>query len=138
MGGGRSSSSNATSSTSNTIDAKQTADGNAIVAHADGGNVTINRTADGAFDFGSDALFANTETTELALKFGERVVDRLVQNNKSSLDLVDRATRESLDTVSDGFKQLVQDGREDTTELLSTALMIGIPAIAAIMIFRSN
>ena len=78
MSGGKSSSSNSTSSKSTTIDSKQTADGEAVVARADGGDVIINQTLDDAVLVAEDALNSvdnavseNGETFYQALKFAE-------------------------------------------------------------------
>ena len=143
MSGGKSSSSNSTSSKSTTIDSKQTADGEAVVARADGGDVVINQTLDDAVLVAEDALNsvdnavgANSETFYQALKFAEGALGATYDIQRSSLDEVSSSTNRALDVVAQGFDQALQESREDTTALLQQAITFGIPAVAIYFLMK--
>lgn len=144
MSGGKSSSSNATSSESTTIDAKQTADGEAVVARADGGDVVINQTLDDAVLVAEDALnsvdnavSANGDTFREALMFAEGALGATYDLQRSSLDEVSNSSARALDVVAQGFDQALQESREDTTQLLSQLITFGIPAIIVFLIWKA-
>ena len=144
MSGGKSSSSNSTSSKSSTIDSKQTADGEAVVARADGGDVVINQTLDDAVLVAEDALNSvdnavseNGETFYQALKFAEGALGATYDLQRSSLDEVSSSTGRALDVVAQGFDQALQESREDTTQLLSQLITFGIPAIIVFLIWKA-
>ena len=144
MAGGKSSSSNATSSESTTIDAKQTADGEAVVARADGGDVVINQTLDDAVLVAEDALnsvdnavSANGDTFREALMFAEGALGATYDLQRSSLDEVSNSSARALDVVAQGFDQALQESREDTTQLLSQLITFGIPAIIVFLIWKA-
>lgn len=144
MSGGKSSSSNSTSSKSTTIDTKQTADGEAVVARADGGgDVVINQTlddavmiAEDAFESVDNAVGANADTYYEALRFAEGALGASYDLQRSSLDEVSASTNKALDVVAQGFDQALQESREDTTQLLSQLITFGIPAIIVFLIWK--
>ena len=144
MSGGKSSSSNSTSSKSTTIDSKQTADGEAVVARADGGDVVINQTLDDAVLVAEDALnsvdnavSANGDTFREALMFAEGALGATYDLQRNSLDEVSASTGRALDVVAQGFDQALQESREDTTQLLSQLITFGIPAIIVFLIWKA-
>lgn len=144
MSGGKSSSSNSTSSESSTIDSKQTADGEAVVARADGGDVIINQTLDDAVLVAEDALNsvdnavgANADTYYEALRFAEGALGASYDLQRNSLDEVSASTNKALDVVAQGFDQALQESREDTTQLLSQLITFGIPAIIVFLIWKA-
>lgn len=117
MSGGRSSSSNRTSTSSTTVDAKQTADGEAIVIRNEGGDVLVTETADGAFEFGELAIVE-------ALDFAERVSSESAATTRDGFTESARATAQALDALSQGFEQAIIESREDTTQLLQQAMIL--------------
>ena len=156
MSGGRSSSSNATSQTTNTVDAKQTADGQAVVARADGGDVIINqtlddavliaedafRTADNAVAMNGDAVarvldFAQDTTTGV-FSLQEDNLDTIAVGFEQALSTTIDANRRSLDVVSQGFEQALAESREDDTQLLSQLITFAIPAAVLLLLWRAS
>lgn len=144
--GGSSKSSNTTSSTSKTIDAKQTADGQAIVARAsDGGQIVVNKTLDDAVQIAADAfnsvdgaVSANGDTFREAIDFASRTLQTHEDITRVSLDAVAGASSRSLDALSYGFNEALQESREDTTQLLSQLITFGIPAAVIYLVWRNS
>lgn len=143
--GGKSSSSNTTATTSKTVDSKQTADGNAVIARAENGTVTINQTskeavdivkrgletADNAVNLSGDAVFQ-------AIRFGEKTVSDGNDLARYAVDTVTSGNQRTLDTLSRGFEQALEESREDSVQLMQKLITIGIPAVAVVLIWRNS
>lgn len=141
--GGRSSSSNKTSTSSQTVDNKQTADGNAIIARAENGSVTINQTSEEAvsivergLDTADNAVNLSGDAVYQAIKFGQDTVENGNDLARYAVDTVTSGNQKTLDTLSRGFEQALQESREDSSQLMQKLITVGIPAIVIIMVWR--
>ncbi len=124
MSGGKSSSTNQTSTNTTTVDAKQTADGEAIVVRNEGGDVVVNKTADGAFVLG-----------EAALTFAENVVEDSNATTRAGFQESANQTARAIDAISQGFDQALLEAREDTTQLLQQAMILAAVLGGAYIVF---
>tara|TARA_R110002073_G_scaffold46499_3_gene126868 strand:+ start:4407 stop:4841 length:435 start_codon:yes stop_codon:yes gene_type:complete len=141
--GGRSSSSNKTSTSSQTVDNKQTADGEAIIARAENGSVTINQTSEEAvsivergLDTADNAVNLSGDAVYQAIRFGEETLKEGSDLARYAVDTVTSGNQKTLDTLSRGFEQALQESREDSSQLMQKLITVGIPAIVIVMIWR--
>lgn len=138
MSGGESSSSNSTSTNSQTIDRRQTADGEAIVAMAENGDVTVNQTADGAFDLAEAAVNLTGTGFSQALDFANSTLRDTNDTTLRALDNVAYQQAAALDTVRQGFEDVLKDRENDATTLISQMMTIGAVIAGIYLIVRFN
>lgn len=127
MADSKSQSSQTSNTSTTTIDRRIAADGNAQVFTADdGGSVTINQTADGAFD----VVERSYETVENIFDGGTDLVRDLVRQTSTQ----SKAQSQQLAEIT---TQALQQSQSDQTELIQMALKIGGGLLSVYLIVRA-
>lgn len=140
----RAKSSNASTTNTTTVDNKIAADGNAIVARSETGDVTINQLDGGAFDFAGEVVdFANMtaqsnfEALDDAYDFAGTALLETQKTVTQGFDRVAQANAASLDVVASAFNSSLVESRDDDTQIIVTLAYVAGAVAAAWLIFRS-
>lgn len=133
-------SSNRSSTTNQTFDNRIAADGSAVVARSEGGDVSIYSTGEDAFSFANevasegfklvgnavqDANFLTGDSLQQALEFASSTVEKSNAQNKNALS-----------TLSRGFDTSLSQNREDSAKLIGQFMSLGALVLGASIVFR--